>query len=269
MRTSFLPAAALFALLSVVSLSVVSLSGCSAGSAAPAPVVTVPAPGAGSTTTASASPAASVEPTVAPTVDAGSAGCPPNDTARPNDTYAGEIPDVDGDDRVDSQWYAETSPFRYGITTASGATFSVADGLAGPGQHSGWSARLANGVIVTVLDDGRGAGLFAMVGCEFVAPLDVTGSPYSFDMQNLRGHGTGVGCVAGPSGFELNGFKAAERSDGTFTVTSTQINVAPDGRTAVNGIRSTASGLAAGDPAVLEAQTSSCDSIPVVATSGR
>ncbi|KGJ72268.1 hypothetical protein GY21_16565 [Cryobacterium roopkundense] len=263
MRTSFLPVTALFA-----SLLVATLSGCSAGPEGPAPAAPPATASASASATASAS-APAAEPTGTPPIDADLPGCPSNDTDRPDDTYAAKIPDVDGDGRADSQWYAETSPFRYGITTASGATFSVADGLAGPGQHSGWSAQLSNGVIVTVLDDSRGASLHTIVACEFVTPLDVTGSPYRFDMQDLRGNGTGVGCVPGASGVELNGFKAVERADGTFDVTSTQINVAVDGQTAANGIRSTASGLSASDPAVLAAQTSSCGSIPVVATSGR
>ena len=267
-RTSFLPVTALFA-----SLLVASLSGCSAAPAGPPPTASVATPGPGATASAipSAIPSATatVEPTASAPVDASAPGCLANDTERPDDTYAAQIPDVDGDGLADSQWYAETSPFRYGITTASGATFSVPDGLAGPGQHSGWSARLANGVVVTVLDDSRGASLHAIVDCEFVTPLDVKGSPYTFDMQDLRGNGTGVGCRPGASGLELNGFKAVERADGTFTVTATQINVGADGKTAVNGIRSTVSGLSASDPSVLEAQTSSCGSIPVVATSGR
>lgn len=259
MRIS-LPASTLFACLAAV-----ILTGC-AGQGAPASTT----PPATSTATATA---ATAEPTPAPTIrsDAPAArpGCPSNGAVRPNDTYAAPIPDIDGDGLPDSQWYAESSPFRYGITTASGATFSVADGLAGPGQHSGWSARLSSGVVVTVLDDSRGATLHTIVGCEFVTPLDVTGSAYTFDMHDLRGHGTGVGCRPGASGPELNGFQALERSDGTFDVTATQITVSADGRTARNGPRSESTGLSMDDPIVAEAQTSSCGAIPVVATSGR
>ncbi|MDH6237619.1 hypothetical protein [Cryobacterium sp. CG_9.6] len=244
----------------IVCAGVLLLVGCSAPAATP---------------TTSATPSSSAVPTATPTAAApetpgaaSGAGCPSGGEPRPSDTYAAAIDDLDGDGEADSEWYAETSPFRYGVTTASGATFSVNDGLAGPGTHRGWSARLANGVVVTVLDDGRGATLHAIVDCAFVTPLDVLGEPYRFDLQNRLGNGTGVGCRMGTTGRELVGFQTDEQSDGRFDVTTTEILVSIDGTTATNGTR-TRSDLAADDPAVTEAQTSSCGTVTIVATTGR
>ena len=269
MHTSIRPLSAL-----LVCLTVLAVVGCS-GTAWPGTALPAPSEGISSSpraATASLTPSITppaVTPTPLSASNAPVLGCPTNSILRPNDTYAEQIPDVDGDGLPDAQWYAETSPFSYGITTASGATFSLPDGLPGPNRHSGWSARLADGVVVTVLDDSRGAALHAIVDCSFVTPLDVTGSPYEFDMQNLRGNGTGVGCRQGASGVELVGLQTTERGDGLFDVVATRILVSVDGLTAVNGERTSTRGLLPDDLILLEANTSSCAAIPVAQTSGR
>jgi hypothetical protein len=197
-------------------------------------------------------------------------GCPATDDTVPDGADIAEIADIDGDGENDTQWYSEaTAPFVYGITTASGATVTLADSLAGPGVHSGWTAQLHNGVVVTVLDDGRGADLYAFVDCDFVTPIGVDARPYTFDMQNAHGNGTGVGCLEVEHGLELNGLQVTENRDDSFSLLSTGITVSEDGLTAVNGYTDVAPSLGADDRRVTLAHTSSCADTPVVSTSGR
>lgn len=197
-------------------------------------------------------------------------GCPATEGSVPEGAVSAEIADVDGDGENDTQWYSEaTVPFVYGITTDSGATITLTDGLAGPNTHSGWTAQLHNGVVVTVLDDGRGAVLHALVDCDFVTPIGVDARPYTFDMQNLRGFGTGVGCLEMEGGLELNGLQLSENRDDSYSLMSTGITVSDDGLTAMNGYTAVESALPADDRRVALARSSTCADTPVVSTSGR
>jgi len=199
-----------------------------------------------------------------------STGCPATAETMPAEAETSTIGDVDGDGERDTQWYSEaTAPFTYGITTASGATHSITDNLAGPGRHSGWTAPLHNGVVVTVLDDSRRADLYAFVDCAFVKPIGVDGQQYAFDMQNLRGNGTGVGCMEVENGLELNGLQVSKNKDGTFSQLATGISVSADGRSAMNGYTAVFEDIPEGDPQLDHAHTSSCADLPIVSTSGR
>jgi len=198
------------------------------------------------------------------------AGCPATPETMPAGAVSAEIADVDGDGENDTEWYDEsTAPFTFGITTASGATVSMADDLAGPGGHSGWTAALHNGVVVSVLDDGRRATLHALVDCGFVTPIGVDARPYTFDMQNTHDNGTGVGCLEVDGGLELNGLQVTQNRDDSFSLMATGITVAADGLSAINGYTAVSASLPEDDPRVHEAQTSSCADAPVVSTSGR
>jgi len=197
-------------------------------------------------------------------------GCPATAESMPAGAVSAEIADIDGDGENDTEWYDETtSPFTFGITMASGATVSLADDLAGPGQHSGWTATLHNGVVVTVLDDSRSATLHAIVDCEFVTPIGVDARPYTFDMQNTHDNGTGVGCLDVDGGLELNGLQVNQNRDDSYSLMATGITVSADGLTAINGYTAVSAALPQDDPRVAEAQTSSCGSAPVVSTSGQ
>ncbi|MCU1446906.1 hypothetical protein [Cryobacterium sp.] len=196
-------------------------------------------------------------------------GCPATEGSVPEGAVTAEIADVDGDGKNDTEWYSEaTVPFVYGITTASGATIALPDNLAGANSHSGWTAQLHNGVVVTVLDDGRGAVLHALVDCDFVTPIGVDARPYTFDMQNLRGFGTGVGCLEMEGGLELNGLQVSENRDDTYALMSTGITVSTDGLTAMNGYTAVESALPSDDRRVALAHSSTCADTPVVSTSG-
>jgi len=236
-----------------------TLTGCAASGVAQTGVVT-PAD-AGDSAELPESPA---EPAVAePT------GCPATAESMPAGAASAQIADVDGDGENDTAWYDETSsPFTYGITTASGATLTLPDDLAGPGQHSGWTAALHNGVVVTVLDDSRGATLHAIVECGFVTPIGVDARPYTFDMQNTHDNGTGVGCLEVDDGLELNGLQVTQNRDDSYSLLATGISVSTDGLTAINGYTAVSASLPADDPRVSAAQTSSCGDAAVVSTSG-
>jgi hypothetical protein len=245
----------------VVVLAALSLSGCSAlGVAGADASASAQLDNSETASTAVPTPEETVEPQ----------GCPTTRESMPDGAVTAKIGDVDGDGENDVHWYSEaTVPFTYGITTASGATITLDDPLPGPNTHSGWTAQLHNGVVVTVLDDGRGAVLHALVDCEFVTPIGVDARPYTFDMQNLRGFGTGVGCLEVEDGLELNGLQVTENRGNTYSLQSTGITVSTDGLTAMNGYTAVESSLDADDPRLARAHTSSCADTAVVRTSGR
>lgn len=45
-----------------------------------------------------------------------------------------------------------------------------------------------------IVSDGRAAYLYLVQGCRIEPVFDGQGNPFVFDLQNLRGNGTGVGC---------------------------------------------------------------------------
>jgi hypothetical protein len=139
----------------------------------------------------SESPTASASPT--PT-----AGCPatPGVTV-PTGAVTAPTIDVDGDGTADTEWIAQVDAItRFGVTTASGATFSYDVQSASPIPRGGFVARLTPTRVISLLSDGRGAYVHVIEKCAFVQPTDSQGAAYTFDLQNLRGNGTGVGYQA-------------------------------------------------------------------------
>ena len=181
------------------------------------------------------------------------------------------VGDLDGDQRSDNAFYSEAGPFEYGIRTASGATIVLRDDLAGPGVHSGWSAKLDGPAIVaTVLDDGRTATLHAFVNCAFVTTKGPDGSPYRFALNGFGTAGTGVACNDRNGGTLVEGALAVKRSDGRYDIRWTLIRLSADGTEATNGETETRyRGLAASDVRVKQAMGSHCGTAPKVGTSGR
>jgi hypothetical protein len=247
-------------------LAALLLTGC-AGRTPGTP--STPAASAGSPPAAGSEPAAS--PSTAPTPSAAAAGCSTSTGTIPAGAATATIPDVDGDGKPDVEYYSErTSPFTYGIRTAAGGLFPLADDLAGPGVHSGWTAPISGPVgHVTVLDDGREASLHAWIGCRFVTPTGPDGKPYRFGLNGFSQYGTGVTCESSGGSTHLAGVLAKRRSDGRYDIILTRIEISADGTRATNGTISTRwRGLAASDPRVAAARTSSCDGAPEVRTSG-
>ncbi|NQX03441.1 hypothetical protein HQQ82_01355 [Rathayibacter sp. VKM Ac-2856] len=182
-----------------------------------------------------------------------------------------EIGDVDGDGRADQGFYTETDGFAYGIRTASGATVLQSDPLAGPGGHRGWTVAVAPGLAATVLEDGRTAALLAFTDCAFVTPTGTDGEPYTFTLAGFGDAGTGVAC--GPADARgdrsIVGLLAEQGDNGSYSITSTTVELSADGRTATNGaVTSAGESLAADDPVVAAAMTATCDGVASVGTSG-
>lgn len=211
---------------------------------------------------------------VAPASDAttGTEGCSDRTTAIPAGADTASIGDVDGDGKDDTAFYAEApAGFEYGIRTAAGGVYALEDDLAGPGVHSGWSARVGDpAVAVTVLDDSRTATLHAFVGCRFVSPTGVDGKPYRFGLNGFSDAGTGVACDDRGDALELEGVLAKKRTDGRYDIRWTRIDVSADGTRATNGPTETRwTGLASSDARVKAAMGSTCAGAPKVGTSGR
>lgn len=113
----------------------------------------------------------------------------------------------------------------------------------------------ANGQQQLIVSDGRVAHLFALTGCTISTVYDGQGQPFEFDLQNLRGNGTGVGCSDLGDGPHLVGLQALPDGAG-YTVRRTEIDL--DGTTATIGRSDTVPGTSQQDPVVAWAMTISC-----------
>jgi hypothetical protein len=244
-----------------------ALTGCAV------PSLGVPTPTV--TRTASPAPASSTPAgTPPPTATTGTAaGCPANGGATPTGATIANAGDLDGDGRDDTVFYSATRG-EFGITTASGATVTTRDPLAGPARHTGWAARIAGGAAVLVTADGRGAALFALQrdgGCRLGAVQNADGAQYLFDQEELRGQGTGVGCLREDGALQLGGYdaKAIGTDSGLFRVTFTPVVVSGDGRTATNGAARVIAGSSPGTGALVKtARGSTCLDAPIVGSDG-
>ncbi|WP_213814489.1 hypothetical protein [Glaciihabitans sp. dw_435] len=251
-------------LLVFVAATTVGLAGCSSTSASTTPdasaSVTQPSASHPSTTTATDTPSASTSTSNPGTTTTASSGCAPTPaTSMPADAVARKVIDVDGDGKKDVLWATDDGgPVRFGVTTASGAMFSYEVNSASPGGRHAFLAKMVGGRIISLADDGRGAYLHVLVGCNFVQPLNPGGEAYTFDMENLRGNGTGVGCITTDQGTEIVGLQATATGR-TYTVTQTVINLSANGKLASNGATTTlGTKLAATDPIVVGAQSITC-----------
>jgi len=265
-RTSLVSAAALLTLgLTIAGCTPTSTNSrptsSSSSSASPTPTATPTPP---SSTSSPAEPQTSSNPGAPTSI----AGCAPNDAVVPAGAETSPIEDVDFDGRADTQFFAEEPDFFYGISTASGAVYMLRTDLAGPGKHSGWSAQLESGLVVTVLDDSRTATLHTFTNCAFQTTTAPDGSDASIDLKGMA-DAHGVQCSSGNGGRWLNETVATRLESGRFTITSSTIEFSSDGTTATRGIPSeVVTDVPADDPRVALASQSTCGDIPKVATSG-
>jgi hypothetical protein len=111
-----------------------------------------------------------------------------------------------------------------------------------------------------IVSDGRSARLYAVDGCAIRTVLGPDGTPFVFDLQNLRDHGTGVGCSDLGDGRRLVGLQALPDGGG-WVVHRTEIDL--DGTRATIGRADTVTAASAQDPAVTSAQTISCGDITI------
>lgn len=106
-----------------------------------------------------------------------------------------------------------------------------------------------------IVSDGRSAHLYLVIHCWISETYDGQGEPFVFDLQNLRGRGTGVGCQDLGEGRHLVALQALPDGGG-FVINRTQINI--DGTTALRGRSDTIPGASLDDPVVAAAMTITC-----------
>ncbi len=195
-------------------------------------------------------------------------GCTPTGAPPPADAAQRKVRDLDWDGRPDTLWVAQSrdgSPSSQGhidrvvgVTTASGDNAQVEVASASPIPLAALAIDAQqDGQHQIIVSDGRSAQLYVFADCKLQTVADNQGAPFLFDLQNLRDHGTGVGCGdVGPSspGRHLVGLQAL--NEGLWTVRRTEIDL--NGTLATIGPSDTVTAASAQDPAVISAQTISC-----------
>jgi hypothetical protein len=195
-------------------------------------------------------------------------GCAPIGSGPPPGATTRQIADLDADGRPDTLWIGDVKNATgglnrlIGVTTAGGATL-------GPVQVSTASPMPLRALVIDAQDngqhqlivsDGREAHLYVLAGCQIQTAVDDAGVPFLFDLENLRGNGTGVGCSDLGDGRHLVGLQAL--SDGNlWTVRRTEIDL--DAAVATIGRSDTVTAASAQDPAVTSAQTISCGDMTI------
>jgi hypothetical protein len=164
------------------------LGGCSSGDGDPeaAAGTTAPAPAPSSSATASSS-------------GSGSAGCAAAGDGVPAGADAKQTIDVDGDGQPDTEWIATRigadGAVTFGVTTASGATFTSEIRSASPVARSVMVADVTgSGELIALASDGRQVLLYGISDCQLVPEQNEQGQQYAFDL-GFTGFGTGVGCA--------------------------------------------------------------------------
>ncbi|SDB87728.1 hypothetical protein SAMN05216410_0623 [Sanguibacter gelidistatuariae] len=198
-------------------------------------------------TTSEASPSATTGP-----------GCTPTEIGAPEDAIFVQVIDVDDDGRPDKAWISGGSGRSFGITTASGATFSTPIVSASPIPAKGVVNKVgADGTPIAIVDVGREALVYSLADCSIHQTMDVKGAPYTFD-RGFGDQGTGVGCTAVDGVLQLAGLLATEEGS-SWTVTRTFVDLSDNGTLATNGEKTVvATDAAATDPVVVTAQEVSC-----------
>ena len=250
---------ALFAV--IASSTALLLSGCFLiPSSTPSPSATPVGPPTETTnpSTPSAAPSATV-PVPTPTGTATGTGCSPNSATMPVTAIHRTTIDVDGDGLADTEWITNTPTLEFGVTTASGATFSYPLSTASPNTREGFIARLNDHRIVSLVDDGRAAYAHFFGNCKWVETKNYSGTTYPLDFQDFASVGSGVGCSFG----YVVQFQAT-LSGTTYTVTKTPLNLNTDGSKAAAGTTTTVvTGAPASDSRVKVAQEISCQAVTV------
>ena len=196
------------------------------------------------------------------------AGCPPGGTPPPAGAAQRQVADLDGGDGPSTLWVGQ---FRdgdghrnrvVGVSTASGANSDVQISSASPMPLTALAIDAEdNGGNQIIVSDGRSARLYSFAACRLQAVVDREGAPFVFDLQNLRDHGTGVGCSDLGNGRRLVGLQALQTDTGRWTVRRTEIDL--NGTVATIGPSDTVTATSAQDPAVSSAQTISCGDLTI------
>lgn len=243
------------------------LTGCSGAGDDPSPTTTSSSSTSSSSSSDPSGSATSASPTEEPSSSATTpaaspgTGCPAAGDGIPPGASSTEVIDVDGDGRPDTAWLTAGADRTFGITTASGATFSAPITSASPIPASAVVGSVATtdagDVPIALVDLGREAQLFALTDCTVAQTTDSSGQAYVFD-RGFGDQGTGVGCSDVDGATRLAGLLATPEGDG-WTVTRTLIDLSDGGRVAANGtIAVVAEEAAADDAVVTTAQEVSC-----------
>ena len=125
-------------------------------------------------------------------------GCAATSSGTPAGAATAPTIDVDGDGRDDTAWLAGPAGAQrsFGITTASGATFSTPFSSASPIAASALAFE-PDGELpaYALISDGRLGSLWLLADCSVTAVTNPQGDLYTFDLGGFTGFGTGVGCV--------------------------------------------------------------------------
>jgi hypothetical protein len=161
---------------------------------------------------------------------------------------------VDGDGRPDRGIFGTGVDGRRVVgvlpATGGGATYAIdsASPVAGTMLVVDVDRRPPTELLVS---DGRGVHLLAYDRCAIVPITNPEGEPYLFDLGDLRGHGTGVGCIDTPVGRRLVGLRRDPNSTGE-TVRWTRTVVELDGTHARNGETTSGTFTSPQDDAAIE-----------------
>ncbi|QNI05600.1 hypothetical protein GAN17_04310 [Mycobacterium kubicae] len=193
--------------------------------------------------------------------------CPAGGAPPPPDAAERQVADLDGDGSPDTLWIGRVQQAGavtrvVGVSTASGTNSDVQVATASPIPLSALAIDAQeNGRHQVIVSDGRGARLYEYTDCRLQTVVDNHyGKPFLFDLQNLRGSGTGVGCSDLGDGRRLVGLQALDDS-GQWTVRRTEIDLA--GLQASTGRSDTLTATSAADPVVTSAQTISCGDLTI------
>lgn len=162
-------------------------------------------------------------------------GCSTGSTQMPAGTASRETVDVDGDGRPDTLWiHTVDGTTSVGIVTAAGGGSTVEHRSASPIPRSAFVADVGDtDAPLLIVSDGRGASLYAFADCRIQPVLNKQDEIYRFDLQDLRGNGTGIGCAGNGEGRRLVGLQVTDRNGPRVSWTSTVIDI--DGLRATNG----------------------------------
>lgn len=167
------------------------------------------------------------------------AGCPATAAGTPAGAATAPAIDVDGDGRDDTAWLsgvAGDGERTFGITTASGATFSTPFSSASPIAATALAFE-PDGELpaYALISDGRIGSLWLVADCAISQVTNPQGEQYTFDLGGFTGFGTGVGCIDanGDGTRDLVGLLAESTDPSTTHITRTIIEL--DGARASNG----------------------------------
>jgi len=196
-------------------------------------------------------------------------GCAPTGAPPPAGVGLRTVSDLDWDGRPDTLWVGQVRDGSghldrvVGVTTASGANSQVEIASASPMPLTALAIDAQqDGQHQIIVSDGRSAHLYVFANCQIQTVADNQGAPLLLDLQNLRDHGTGVGCSdLGPpsAGRHLVGLQAV--NNGQWTIRRTEIDL--NGTLATIGESDTVAAGSAQDPAVTSAQTISCGNLTI------